>query len=176
MLGLEVDDVSFDRKTVTFRPNKWRRLKTATIFRTVPLWPQLETILRPYIVPTDRTPRSGLLFPSMRTGTAPMVDDPRKLLDAVARRVGYKKRELNTKDFRHTYCAARLQTLDDGEPVSSFTVGKELGHGGVALVNRVYGHLGTRRHRADVVEYRVTQHKKATVHDQTVAEWLAVLR
>jgi hypothetical protein len=26
VLGLEVDDVSFDRKTVTFRENAWRRL------------------------------------------------------------------------------------------------------------------------------------------------------
>src|SRR5690606_25375778 len=45
VLGLEVEDVSFDRKTITFRPNRWRRLKTGTSFRTVPLWPQLETIL-----------------------------------------------------------------------------------------------------------------------------------
>ena len=28
-------------------------------------------------------------------------------------------------------------------PVSGYTVGKELGHGGASLVNRVYGHLGT---------------------------------
>ncbi len=68
MLGLEASDVSFDRKTVTFRPNKWRRLKTKKSHRTVPLWPQLEEILRPYVVPTDRTPRIGLLFPSYRTG------------------------------------------------------------------------------------------------------------
>jgi len=42
--------------------------------------------------------------------------------------------------------------------VSPYTVGKELGHGGDALVRRVYGHLGAVRHRADVVEYRVEQH------------------
>jgi hypothetical protein len=29
-----------------------------------------------------------------------------------------------------------------------------MGHGGVALVKRVYGHLGTVRHRSDRVEYR----------------------
>lgn len=45
-----------------------------------------------------------------------------------------------------------------GAPVSAFVVGKELGHGGDALVRRVYGHMGTVRHRADVVEYRVEQH------------------
>jgi len=26
--GLELDDVSFDRRTITIRPNRWRRLKT----------------------------------------------------------------------------------------------------------------------------------------------------
>jgi integrase len=61
--------------------------------------------------------------------------------------------------FRHTYCAARLQTLDGGAPVSTFTVAKELGHGGTSLVQRVYGHLGTVRHRGTAVEYRVEQHK-----------------
>jgi hypothetical protein len=28
------------------------------------------------------------------------------------------------------------------------------------LVKRIYGHLGTVRHRATVVEYRVEQHRK----------------
>jgi integrase len=60
--------------------------------------------------------------------------------------------------LRHTYCAARLQTLDGGAPVSPFTVGRELGHGGDALVRKVYGHLGTVRHRSTAVEYRVEQH------------------
>ncbi len=61
--------------------------------------------------------------------------------------------------LRHTYCAARLQTLDHGAPVSPFTVGRELGHGGDAMVRKVYGHLGEVRHRAAVVEYRVEQHR-----------------
>jgi hypothetical protein len=39
----------------------------------------------------------------------------------------------------------------------SGTVGRELGHGGDALVRRVYGHLGTIRHRTEIVEYRVEQ-------------------
>lgn len=39
-----------------------------------------------------------------------------------------------------------------------YTVGKELGHGGVALVRRVYGHLGQIRHRSEQVEFRVEQH------------------
>ncbi len=54
-------------------------------------------------------------------------------------------------------CAARLQTLDQGAPVSVYMVAKELGHGGEAMVRRVYGHLGQIRHHAEVVEYRAEQ-------------------
>jgi integrase len=60
VLGLEVEDINFERKTVTFRPNQWRRLKTLTSHRTVPLWPQLEQILREYLA---RTPRVGVALP-----------------------------------------------------------------------------------------------------------------
>jgi hypothetical protein len=56
------------------------------------------------------------------------------------------------------YCAARLQTLDRGAPVSLHTVSRELGHGSEEMVRRVYSHLGTVRHRSEVVEYRVEQH------------------
>jgi integrase len=159
VLGLEVGDVSFDRKTVTFRPNDWRRLKTAASFRTVPLWPQLEQILRPYVFAADRPP-SRLLFPSYGAGQEAMITDFRKLLDAVAVRAGWKPGEIRSKMFRHSYCAARLQTLDQGAPVSPYTVARELGHGGDSMVNRVSGHLGHVRHRAKVLEYRVSQHRR----------------
>jgi integrase len=157
VLGLEVDDVSFDRRTVTFRPNEWRRLKTSTSFRSVRLWPQLEEILRAYVFGAGRPP-GRLLFPCYRTGKEAMLGDARKLLDAIGARVGFNAGEIGTKMFRHTYCAARLQTLDQGAPVSTYTVARELGHGGEAMVRRVYGHLGQVRHRAEVVEYRVEQH------------------
>ena len=154
LLGLEVGDVSFDRKTITFRPNQWRRLKTATSLRAVPLWPQLEAVLRAYVFDADRPP-SRLLFPSYRTGEETMLTDFRKLLDTVAVRAGWQAGEIRSRMFRHTYCAARLQTLDQGAPVSLFTAAKELGHGGEAMVRRVYGHLGQVRHRAEEVEYRI---------------------
>ena len=102
-------------------------------------------------------PPGRLLFPSYRTGRECMAD-PRTILADAAERAGWKPEEITSKMFRHTYCAARLQTLDRGAPVSVYTVGKELGHGGDALVKRVYGHLGEVRHRAEVVEYRVEQH------------------
>lgn len=154
VLGLEVDDVSFDRKTVTFRPNQWRRLKTLTSHRTVPLWPQLEETLRAYVFGAAAPP-GRLLFPSFRTGREAMITDFRKLLDAVAELAGWKPGEIRSKMFRHTYCAARLQTLDRGAPVSEFTVARELGHGGESMIRRVYGHLGRVRQRAEHVEYRV---------------------
>ena len=38
------------------------------------------------------------------------------------------------------------------------TRSREMGHGGEAMVRKVYGHLGQVRHRSEVVEYRVEQH------------------
>jgi integrase len=90
-----------------------------------------------------------------------MLTDWRKSLDRVAVRAGWQAREIRTKAFRHTYCAARLQTMDAGAPVSPFTVSRELGHGSRTMVEELYAHLGTIRHRADAVEYRVGQHATA---------------
>jgi len=47
---------------------------------------------------------------------------------------------------------------DKDEPISVYPVSRRMGHGGTALVNRTYSHLGTVRHRAKVLEYRVEQH------------------
>lgn len=157
VLGLEVDDLSFDRRTITFRPNNHRRLKTLTSHRTIPMWPQLEEVLREYVFGGE-APAAGLLFPSSRTGRPKMLTDIRKMLDAIGGRAGWKAGEIRSKMFRHTYTAARLQTTDRGAPVSLFTVSRELGHGGDSLVKRVYGHLGTVRHRAETVEFRVANH------------------
>jgi integrase len=143
---------------VTIRPNGWRRLKTLTSARVVPLWPQLEAILRPFIF---SRPPTTLLFPSFVTGREAMLNDWRKTLDRIAVRARWTPGEVRSKAFRHTYCAARLQTLEGGAPVSPFTVSRELGHGSRAMVEEVYAHLGTMRHRAEVVEYRVEQHALA---------------
>jgi integrase len=163
VLGLEVGDINFQRNTVTFRPHEHRRLKTATSHRTVPLQPQLKEVLRAHL--REQGIVEGLLFPSPVQDGA-MVVELRKQLDAVAERAGWKSGEIRTKAFRHTYCAARLQTLDGAAPISPFTVAREMGHGGMALVNRVYGHLGTVRHRSQHVEYRpeiIREIKDATV-------------
>jgi hypothetical protein len=58
----------------------------------------------------------------------------------------------------YQYCAARLQTLDRGARVSPYTVREEMGHGSLAMVEKVYAHLGQVRARTEVLEYRVEQH------------------
>jgi integrase len=158
VFGLELDDVSFDRNVITFRPNPWRRLKTRTSHRVVPLWSQLSEILQPYVF-GRRLERGGrLLFPAFVDGEEQMLTDVRKLLDRLAERAGWTRGVIRTRLFRHTYCAARLQTLDAGAPVSIYTVARELGHHSDEMVRRVYAHLGSTRHRSAVVEYRVAQH------------------
>lgn len=156
VLGLAVTDIRFDRGTVTFRPHPWRRLKTKNAPRVVPLWPQLGQIVRDHLFGRDEA-SEGLLFPSPAGGG--VVRDFRKSLNAIAKRAGWAEGEVTSKMFRHTYCAARLQTLDRGAPVSTYTVSREMGHGSLRLVERVYSHLGDVRHRSEVVEYRVDQHK-----------------
>jgi integrase len=178
VLGLEVGDVSFRRGTITFRPNEWRTLKTKNALRPVPLFPQLAEILREHLAGSDVAddvivgqivPTGRLLFPSPRTGR--MVRDIRKPLDAIAESVDWKVGEIRPHMLRHTYCAARLQTLDNGAPISPFTVGRELGHGGTSLVERVYGHLGTVRHRSEHLEYRIENHQDELAERLKVLGW-----
>ena len=162
VLGLELDDVSLDRQTVTFRANRWRdRLKTEASWRVVPLWPQLEAILRVYLFGPRMLRGGSLLFPSFVAGREQPLREIRPMVDRVAVRAGWKPREINARMFRHAYCAARLQTLDRGAPVSVYTVSREMGHGSTEMVEKVYSHLGTVRHRSDVVEFRIDQHLDA---------------
>lgn len=177
VLGLDVEDVSFDRQLVRFRPNVHRGLKTQTSVRDVPLWPQLRDILQQWMYGGETPRASGLLFPAPPGG---MVQDLRKSLDAMARLAGMNEGEVRTRRFRHTYCSARLQTVQrivkpgkdpahDPEPyewieVSRFTVQKEMGHGGAQLVDRIYGHAQRNPHRSEVVEYRVEKHAKQLGH------------
>jgi integrase len=82
-----------------------------------------------------------------------------KSLDAVAERAGWKAGETRSRIFRNTFVAARLQTLDGGAPISPFTVAREVGHADLEMVSAIYGHSGVVRHRSDVVEYLVEQHR-----------------
>src|SRR5690606_1402745 len=144
-LGLEVDDVSFRLGKIYFRSNAWRRLKTKTSRRTVPLWPQLREILEAYVMERERTGGLGtLLFPSARGAGEGMIRDVRKALDAIATRAGFPSGHVKLHGLRHTYTAARIQTLDRGAPVALFTVARELGHSSTDMIEERYGHLHDR--------------------------------
>lgn len=173
VVGLDVDDVSFDRGLIHFRPNAHRGLKTQTSVRTVPLWPQLRGILQGWIFGGETPRTSGLLFPAPGGG---MIRDLRKSLDAIGAICGLEEGEVRTRRFRHTYCSARLQTVQriikpgkdpatdpdayEHVEVSRFQVQKEMGHGGEQLVSRIYGHAARNPFRSDVVEFRTEQHRE----------------
>lgn len=172
VFGLDVGDISFDRKLIRFRPNAHRRLKTSTSNRVVPLWPQLRDILQEWMFGGEQPRTEGLVFPSVTGGMITSID---KTLDQIAEICGMEEGEIRLHGFRHTYCSARLQTVqrilrpgadasEDGSyeyvEVSRFQVQKEMGHGGGQLVNRIYGHAQRMAHRSETVEYRVEQHAK----------------
>lgn len=149
VFGLTREDIDFDHGEVIFQPNQWRDLKTRHSDRRVPLWSQLEEILRPYLA--TRGDDSALLFPTrdggmlttLRWALSTVEDEDHADLD----------KHLTPKVFRHTYTAARLQTIDHGEPVSIYTVARELGHTGIDRIRRTYGHLQKRRDRLEEVRY-----------------------
>jgi integrase len=61
---------------------------------------------------------------------------------------------LRTRMIRHTWCAARLQTTDNGRPIAHYTVMVEMGHRDLELIKKIYGHLGRFRRRGEEVTYR----------------------
>lgn len=78
---------------------------------------------------------------------------------------------INPRVFRVTYCSARLQTLDNGKPVASWTVEAEMGHNSGKMIKRVYGRIGEVRHRSEVVEYVPLREDRAEPEgDDTVDE------
>ncbi|MGZ3373721.1 MAG: tyrosine-type recombinase/integrase, partial [Gemmatimonadaceae bacterium] len=154
VLGLEINDIDFARKTVSIRQNKWRELKRG-VERTIPLWPQLETVLKPYIA--DRSAvGSRLLFPGFDAAGQEQKLHGKlyKHFTRTAIEAGVVKR-VTPQTLRVTYCAARLQSLDNGHPVAMFTVQKEMGHGSLDMIQRVYGRLGQFRPRTEGVSYDV---------------------
>jgi integrase len=163
VLGLEARDIDLKRKLVIFRANQWRPLKRG-VERTVPLWPQLETEIRRYLALVPRIGQ-GLLFPGHDVSGA-----ERKLwgklyrpIERAAKAAKIEKR-VTPQTFRTTFCAARLQSMDNGEPVALFTVRKEMGHFSMDMIETVYGRLGACRHRASVVEYISSDSEEETVH------------
>ena len=171
-LGLRVDDLSLKHRTISIRPNQWRRLKTSGSERTVPLWPQLEEVLRAYLIQREQDGGlNELLFPATRGGANEhMIDNVRKSLDRIGARAGFKAGSLRATAFRHSYATARLYTAEHGAPVSLWTVRGEMGHRSTSMIENVYGHTIDQRTRAwneqklalpEVVEFRIEDHKDA---------------
>jgi integrase/recombinase XerD len=159
ILGLLRRDVDFDLRVIHFRRNPYRDLKTKAAKRYVPLWPECEDRVRTWLENTEGAP-TDLLFPSRAGGIIRNVDEG---FAAIVDRAKIDKR-VTPHTLRHTFTAARLQTLDHGEPISPYTVARELGHSNIDMITKVYGHLMKNRHRSAVLEYReasVTPLKRA---------------
>lgn len=150
VFGLLRRDVDFEGDGVIhFRENGHRGLKRARHRRHVALWPQLREILEAFLAEHPREP-GDLLFPAPHGG---MWGDLRGSLRSALTAAGIERR-VTWHTLRHTYAATRLQTLDHGQPISPYTVMRELGHSSLMLIEKTYGHLQRTRHRSPVVEYR----------------------
>lgn len=157
---------------------------TEATSRTVPLWPQLRGILRTYYTRCNQ-PEGGLLFPAARRlphhrrHPLPLIERGGRVSKALRtvlrlrglvtdgpeggllfeKRAGYR---VGFQEFRVTYCATRLQTVEPvngrkGEwvPVARRTVELEMGHAGEDMINRVYGRVTKGPQlRLQTVEYR----------------------
>ena len=163
-LGLEVRDVDFGRGVVHVRPNPWRPLKNAHAERALPLFTELAVTLRGYLDGPAR-PTGRLLFPSPGSDPEAPLQNLRRVLDRMPLPVRFGPGPPGPDDpprppvrlrlgmLRHSYCAARLQTLDWGAPIAPFTVARELGHTDLRMVLRIYGHLGRIRPRSAEVSF-----------------------
>lgn len=147
------------RGLIRVRRNRSRRLKNRGSKRFVPLWPQLERILRAYL--EDRGwPTEGFLFPSPTRPGQP-VRTIKRLIAELGVRVGLEV-HVTPKVLRHTYCAARLQTTDGDKPVAVLTVARELGHRDTGMVERVYGHPDNKKSsfpRREHVAYELSDYE-----------------
>lgn len=156
LFGLEVDDVSFKLGCIFIRPNQWRTLKTRGSERTIPLWPQLEEILRAYLLAREQSGGLGsLLFPTNRGKEEGLLDNVDRLMDRIGERAGIAKPRLHA--FRHSYTAARIQTLEKGAPVHMWQVARELGHQSSSMIEDRYGHLARVTERSEVVVFKTLE-------------------
>ena len=80
-LGLERGDIDLEHNVLRVRVNRYRRLKTKTSKRNVPIFPEFAQILRVYLE-GPHAPTGRLLFPgSIVDGEERMLTDFRKVLD-----------------------------------------------------------------------------------------------
>lgn len=94
--GLELDDVSFERRTVTFRPNQWRRLKTPGSHHVVRSIRNSKRVFGTISAVRTARPATYSSLP-WRWGRESMLTDTRKMLDHVAIRAGFCEAVHNAK-------------------------------------------------------------------------------
>lgn len=159
--GLEARDIDRAAKVIRVRDNRFRGYEAGGIkhrasLRDVPLWPDVAGWLPARI-------GSAPLFPSLRKRDQELsVYGVTKVLGRAIERskIG---RHATPHTLRHTACAMRLQTLDNGAPVAEYTVVREFGWSTPAMLYRVYGHLPPpeQRMRLPVLTYRPEQVRTA---------------
>lgn len=143
--GLEKADIDLIEDFVWFRPNGTRENvnKSRGAARRVPLWSQLKGILLEYLagpfVPTGRS-----LFDGGSSTT---------WMNRIAEELGWPRNLVRLGVFRVTYASARVQTLDNGAPISIWTVQQEMGHATIEMLKDVYVRIGTIRRRGTEVAY-----------------------
>ena len=164
-LGLEVRDVKLERGIILVRPNRWRRLKNRVSEREVPLFTELAVSLTSHLESRRSSREGALLFPSPAGDEERPLQNLRRTLDQcpMPARLAEAAADdsaappgvppLRLGILRHSYCAARLQTLDWGKPIAPFTVAREMGHRDLRMVLRIYGHLGRVRARGAQVSF-----------------------
>ena len=88
-----------------------------------------------------------------------LLTDIQGSLDRAVELAEIKTKRVTLHTLRRTYAATRLQTTDNdnGQPLSPYTVMRELGHSELKLIERCYGHLLNVRDRSSVVAYRKTR-------------------
>jgi integrase len=157
VMGLLVQDVNFITMEIRVAPNKFRKGKTTSAERTVPLWPKLAAVLEPLV---SNRPGNALVFPSViapqrsTRNTHQPIESIDGTLAAAARRAGIRK-EVTHHTLRHSYVSARLQmqhrtVTGTLVPVDPRLVVHEIGHADEEMIRKVYGHHT--RKRVDQVE------------------------
>ena len=164
-------DIELKEGRFHIRPNRYRGLKRDGHKRVMPLWPQTRSAMeRHFFVPDPRNPDKLIdrfeeedpIFPGTRGG---IISDVRisfwnilvnaglaTLRDPENTSKGIEER-ITFHTLRHTYCAARLQTLDRGAPIQQHTVMAEMGHRDYKLIAEIYGHVHLKAPRGEEVLY-----------------------
>jgi integrase len=167
--------IDWDRKLVRLYTSKRQRGESRgklrrRVMRAIPLWPTLESVLLRLWI-THGRPAAGLVFPRIRAATRERIHVPTferggradKAIKQILRTrgvltggeqgdplrfLGQPGYQVSWREFRVTYCATRLQTVEPvagktGEwtPVARRTVELEMGHASEDMVNEVYGRV-----------------------------------